>query len=246
MKTRRRFGGVVPVFLPPVLSGYQMNYDVANLGSDNFYFNSNGNLINGTKDTSDYWNRVIGREDYVIQRLNEGHPRSVESGYVWHDVVLNDVNAYGQAVGTIHFDQGNFYSFFIDHNLLSVFGVRELFAACAINNLGQIIGYNLDEGQLGITDIYDMADYRSGDSPVKIKYLYPNAFPGQTGWTMIGRPTNINDIGQIIGKGTYKGKQRTYLASPIAPIFTPLNLDFTSGSWQCSTPEKLVSVEKSD
>jgi probable HAF family extracellular repeat protein len=75
--------------------------------------------------------------------------------------------------------------------------------AYSINNAGKIVGYSKT------TKGYRALLWDKGS----IKYLN-NLIPSNSGW-QLGTAVSINDRGQIVGQGEYKGKTRAFLLTPI-------------------------------
>ncbi len=102
---------------------------------------------------------------------------------------------------------------------LGTLGGRSSSKATAINESGQIVGISMN---------------RPGD---REGFLYENGimFPlmdlvsvDSSGWTQLASANDINDKGQIIGGGFYKGEPRAFLLEPVneaIPVTVTKNLD---------------------
>jgi len=89
----------------------------------------------------------------------------------------------------------------------------------AINNQNDIVGYITHRTQRGETAFV----HKDG-----VTYFLSLATAEGSGWTSIERANDINDHGQIVGIGTFRGKKHAFLMTP-APVTDLQELQKTQG-----------------
>jgi len=79
--------------------------------------------------------------------------------------------------------------------------------AWSINDAGVIVGYSFDSGfAQSATVSFD------GQSVIELSTLVDNL----VGWSVLKAAYDVNELGQIVGYGTYNGEERAFLLSPTA------------------------------
>jgi probable HAF family extracellular repeat protein len=140
-----------------------------------------------------------------------------------YDSVGTAINDQGQVVGysnvfTVPINRGSTHAFLYsggrmrDIDTLST-TFYEATWAYGINNSGQVVG--LYFGSPTDTTAIDAFIYDSGGM-----YKLSDLIPPNSGWKLGSidyylEGMGINDVGQIVGTGTYKGLSQAYLLTPI-------------------------------
>jgi probable HAF family extracellular repeat protein len=119
----------------------------------------------------------------------------------------NDINDYGQIVGVSTSTDANrsCHAFLYDHGTMTDLGTLggDSSGAQSINNLGQIVGNCLENGN-SLAFIYENGRMKDLNSMI----------PANSGWTLFAG-TSINDSGQIVGYGYYGTVSSAFLLTPI-------------------------------
>lgn len=132
--------------------------------------------------------------------------RSMQALSFEGDVWGNDMNDTGQVVGAFYSPlHGKYHGFLVGHNHENFLSFEE-FIPCALNNHGLLIGYFNDEKKTpavwdngclyALSDLTDLVDNRGNV------------------WDSILSLNGVNDRGEIIGKGVYKGAEHGFLLRP--------------------------------
>ncbi len=158
------------------------------------------------------------------------------------------INQSGQIVGYagVSNDGGNTvtdHAFIDSGGVMTDLGAGDASTALGINNAGQVIGvwksaYYIESNGVfttlsalpaGINDNGDVVGYTQGSNSQSAPYLYTQGktvdlnslLPANSGWTLTNA-TAINNHDQIVGVGTYQGKQEAYMLTLNAsPTSTP-------------------------
>jgi probable HAF family extracellular repeat protein len=83
--------------------------------------------------------------------------------------------------------------------------------AWSINDAGVIVGHSYEAGGLVNNDKLATVSF-DGQSVIKLSTLVDNL----TGWTVLSNAYDVNELGQIVGYGTYNGEERAFLLTPTA------------------------------
>jgi len=81
--------------------------------------------------------------------------------------------------------------------------------AWSINDTGVIVGHSFEAG--GLADKLATVSF-DGLSVIKLSTLVDNL----AGWSVLSDAYDVNELGQIVGYGTYNGEERAFLLSPTA------------------------------
>ncbi|UCC31335.1 MAG: DUF3466 family protein [Phycisphaerales bacterium] len=162
---------------------------------------------------------------------NAGHV--VGGGFLWQDGVLTElgslgwgpaeavgVNDLGQVVGSAQgppddVDPFVIHGFLCENGVMTDLGIYTTFRhsqAQAINNLGEVVGQEIEHAVVRRAFLYD------ADQGMR-KLL--DLIPLDSGWWYWYRlrPRDINDAGQIVGTATFNGLRRAFLMTPIDADF---------------------------
>lgn len=145
---------------------------------------------------------VVGWSDVATQWRNHafvGTPSNDIGTLGGPNSQANAINDLGQVVGQADLSSGNHHAFLYDspgrmRDLGTLAGATDS-TALAINSLGQAVGHS---GGLAVL-------FQDG------RVIDLNSFlPSDTGW-ILQTAVGINDVGQIVGAGTWEGQSRSYL-----------------------------------
>ena len=109
-----------------------------------------------------------------------------------------DINDRSQIVGSLSIRQ----PILIENNEIKI--LKGLGWAEAINNNATIVGLSIDIENIGKAAIWENDDF---------EYLI-NLVDNPSGWKSLEIAYDINDVGQIVGSGNYKGKNTAFLLTP--------------------------------
>ena len=162
--------------------------------------------------------RVVGESSFSRDLDNEIHAFRTDAAGAMSDLGTlggtysraNAINAAGDAVGFAALAGDEVTHAFlapagggmID---LGTFGGAPRSEATAINDAGQIVGYSFEQRDTG-----------------RVPFLYENGrmidlntlLPAGSGWTLL-EAADINNLGQIVGIGTFGGQQRGFVLTPV-------------------------------
>lgn len=111
------------------------------------------------------------------------------------------INNEGQAVG-YYYDENNDDIPFIWDVINGLVTLPGIGYATDLNNEGQVVGTAID------SNILTAALWQDG-----LLYDLNDLLPSESGWDLESA-TSINDLGQIVGTGTYDGETEGFLVTP--------------------------------
>lgn len=196
-------------------------YDVA-ANKRAFLWYNNAMMDLGDLGGTQSWAWDINESDQVVGHDElEGHPRA----FLWANgtmiplgalggsySIARSINDSGQIVGTAQLSNENYSAFLWQDGIMTHLGNLGGWEAVAtdINNSGQVVGYSKNtSGQNRAVlwqdgNIFDLNDL-----------IDPNPQ-----W-VLAQANGINDIGHIVGYGSYNGQGRAFLLFKHASVYNP-------------------------
>ena len=124
------------------------------------------------------------------------------------------VNNNGQVVGESLYSGGTqHHAFLYSNGMMSDLGTLggSTSTAYGINSSGQVVGYAITTGEAATHAFL----YSGGNLLDLNNLISPNS-----GWTLVDAQ-GINDLGQILGWGSYNGQDVAFLMTPISTVPLP-------------------------
>jgi len=163
-----------------------------------FDINETGQVVGGSANVASYFNHPYLWSNGVMQDLG-----ALEDNY-YSDSYAVAINNAGQVVGNSTIRAASRAFLYSDGKMLNLgtLGGYESKAA-DINNLGQVVGNSWTaEGE------FHAFLYSNG-----VMQDLSNLLPSDSGWQGV-IPQGINDKGQVVGYGLFKGEDRAFLMTP--------------------------------
>lgn len=175
-------------------------HDLGTLGGENstaYAINDSGSIVGEADTASGDWRACLWEDGSILDLGTLGGLR----GRAY------DINEARQVVGLAYADSECYRPFLWEAGAMQDLGTfgGNCGSANAINASGQIAGWATDPSQSVQACVWiDGAIYNLNDLVIN-----------STGWYSLWYATGINDQGQIVGYGSYDGKDRAFLLTPI-------------------------------